>query len=163
LFPVNPFLSTNDITAQDVLNWVLPALGIAAAAVVIYFSWRYLRKSDSVGRVSEFNEKTFKKLIKNEDQEYLPNCLQCKMPMRVEIRYRDFMKDTGDFLIVKETAEQTVASLVGVGRISEEDKIKILKFFEEHPELDQQLFRRYKCPNCSEVKVVPYLVSSTKE
>jgi hypothetical protein len=163
LFPIDPILTTNDITARDVLNWVLPAIGVLAAVVVIYFVWRYLRQSDRVGRVSEFNEKTFKRIIKDKETEHLPNCSKCKMPMRVEIRYRDFMKDTGDFLISKDALEQTTKTLLESGRISEDDRVNIVTFFVENPETKQQLFRRYKCPNCSDVHVIPYLVQTPTE
>lgn len=151
-----PTLAANDITVKDVLNWLLPALGVVAAALVILFVWRYIRQSDQTGRISEFNEKTFKKLIGTDEQEKLLICQKCKMPMRVEIRYRDFMKDTGDFLVSKETVEQTTDSLVKTGRISEKDKARILTFFESHPEIEQQMFKRYKCPNCSKTSVLPY-------
>lgn len=161
LYKIIPILTINDITVKEILNWLLPALGIIAAALVILFVWRYVRQSDQAGRISEFNEKTFKKLIESDEQEKLPTCHKCKITMRVEIKYRDFMKDTGDFLISKDTAEQTTDSLVKTDRINEEDKTRILTFFEKHPDVKQQMFRRYKCPNCSETKVLSYQ-SATK-
>jgi cytochrome c-type biogenesis protein CcmH/NrfF len=156
LYQIIPILAANDVTAKDILNWLLPALGVVAAGLVILFVWRYVRKSDHAGRISEFNEKTFKKLIETDEQELLPICQKCKITMRVEIKYRDFMKDTGDFLISKETAEHTTDSLVKTGRINEEDVTRIITFFESHPEIEQQMFKRYKCPNCSDTSVLPY-------
>ncbi|NHK30298.1 MAG: hypothetical protein FK730_03030 [Asgard group archaeon] len=156
MYQIIPILAANDITAKDILNWLLPALGVVAAALVILFVWRYVRKSDHAGRISEFNEKTFKKLIETDEQELLPICQKCKITMRVEIKYRDFMKDTGDFLISKEMEEHTIDSLVKTGRINEEDVTRIRTFFEANPEIEQQMFKRYKCPNCSDTCVLPY-------
>ena len=80
--------------------------------------------------------------------------------MRTEIRYKDFMKDQGEFLINRDTAEPTLLSLVKGERISQEDKENILQFFDENPNVHEQLFRRYKCPNCSKVVVLPYLAAT---
>ncbi len=157
MIPKTSVVLLNAITVQDVLNWLLPALGVVVAGLLIWFVWRYIRSSNQAGRSSEFNERTFKKLIEDRgSQEQLPFCKDCKMPMRMEIKYKDFMKDQGDFLISRETAEPTLLSLVKGKRISEEDKENIFLFFEQNPEVKEQLFRRYKCPNCSKVVVLPY-------
>lgn len=151
----------NEITAQTVLNWLLPALGVIAGIFIIWFVWRYLRHSNEVGRSSEFNERTFKKLIGDEvEQEHHPVCEKCKMLMRIEIRYKDFMKDQGDFLIHRDTAEQTLESLVNSGRISKIDMANMLQFFDDNPEINEQIFKRYRCTNCNKVEVLPYLIQS---
>lgn len=161
--PNQPFM-LNDFTAQTVLNWVLPAVGSVIAIALIIYLWRYLRKSNEVGRISEFDEKTFKKLIVDkEESEQLPVCNECKMPMRVEIRYKDFMKDQGDFLIDRKTAKNSLQSLVDTERISQEDMDSILEFFDENPEINQQLFKRYKCPSCKKVEVLPYRQQTKKD
>lgn len=151
-------LLAQEITAQNVLNWLLPAIGTVAAIALLIYLWRYTRKQNQAGRISDFNERTFKKLIKEGEQ--LGFCEDCKIPMRVEIHYKDFMKDTGDFLIHRETAVHTLKSLVECERISQEDVDSILLFFESHPEIQQQLFKRYKCSNCKKLKVLPYLQPS---
>lgn len=147
-------LLTQDISAQNIFNILLPIIGAVAAIALLIYLWRYIRKGNQVGRISEFDEKTFKKLIKNGEQSGY--CEECKIPMRVEIRYKDFMKDSGDFLINRETAIHTLKSLVEGERISQEDMDFILIFFDSHPEIQQQLFKRYKCSNCNKVKVFPY-------
>ncbi|MFW9923032.1 MAG: hypothetical protein ACFFDW_07055 [Candidatus Thorarchaeota archaeon] len=153
----NENLMLKDFSAQTILNWVLPAVGTLIAIALIIYLWRYLRKSNEVGRITEFDEKGFKKLIEEHgSEEYAPFCQNCKLPMRFEIRYKDFMKDQGDFLINKETAEQTLKTLVECERISQEHMDFIMAYFEANPELEQQLFKRYKCPNCSRIKVIPY-------
>jgi len=151
-------LLTQAITAQSVLNWLLPTIGSVAAIALLIYLWRYMRKQNHVGRISEFSEKTFKKLIKEGEQPGF--CEDCKIPMRVEIHYKDFMKDTGDFLIHRETAVHTLKSFVECERISQKDVDSILLFFESHPEVNQQLFKRYKCSNCKKLKVLPYLQPS---
>ncbi|MBK5114945.1 MAG: hypothetical protein KGD59_15305 [Candidatus Heimdallarchaeota archaeon] len=155
---ITPDLSINATIAEEILNWGLPILGVIFAGLIIWFIWRYVRKSNSAGRISEFDEKALKKLIEDKgSQKHIPFCEDCKMPMRIEIRYKDFMKDQGDFLISRETAEHTMASLVGSGRISQDDMDLMDEYFTSHPELEQQLFKRYKCPNCSKTHVLPYL------
>jgi len=161
LFTKTPDLSINQTLTEEILNWVLPILGVIFAGLIIWYIWRYTRRSDHAGRISEFDEKALKKLIEDKGtQKHLPYCEDCKMPMRTEIRYKDFMKDQGEFLISSETAEHTLTSLVGSSRISQEDMDLIKEFFTSHPELDQQLFKRYKCPNCSNIQVLPYLKTS---
>ncbi|NPE07939.1 MAG: hypothetical protein GNW80_06640 [Asgard group archaeon] len=158
---ITPNLSVNATLAEEILNWGLPILGVIFTGLIIWFIWRYVRKSNPAGRISEFDEKSLKKLIEDKGtQKHLPYCGDCKMPMRTEIRYKDFMKDQGEFLISSETAENTLTSLAGSGRISQEDMDLIKEFFASHPELEQQLFRRYKCPNCSKTQVLPYLKTS---
>jgi len=147
-------LLTQDISAQNIFNILLPIIGAIAAIALLIYLWRYIRKGNQAGRISEFDEKTFKKLIKNGEQSGF--CEDCKIPMRVEIRYKDFMKDSGDFLINRDTAIHTLKSLVEGERISQEDMDFILVFFDSHPEIQQQLFKRYKCSNCNKVKVLPY-------
>ncbi len=160
MFTKTSDLSINQTLAEEILNWALPILGVIFTGLIIWFIWRYVRKSDHTGRISEFDEKSLKKLIEEKGtQKHLPYCEDCKMPMRKEIRYKDFMKDQGEFLISSETAEHTLNSLVGSSRISQDDMDLITEFFASHPELDQQLFRRYKCPNCSKTLVLPYLKS----
>ena len=150
-------LSINATLAEEILNWALPILGVIFAGLIIWFIWRYVRRSDHVGRISEFDEKALKKIIKEKgDKEHIPFCEDCKMPMRMEIRYKDFMKDQGEFLVSRETAEHTLTSLLGNERITQDDMDLIVQFFEKNPELDQHLFRRYKCPNCSKTQVLPY-------
>lgn len=151
-------LLTQEITAQSVLNWLLPAIGTVAAIALLIYLWRYMRKENHAGRISEFNEKVFKKLIKEGEQPGY--CEDCKIPMRVEIHYKDFMKDTGDFLVHRETAAHTLKSFVDCARMSQKDMDLILLFFDSHPEIKQQLFKRYKCPNCNKLKVLPYLQST---
>ena len=161
MFTKTPDLSINQTLTEEILNWVLPILGVIIAGLIIWYIWRYTRRSDHAGRISEFDEKALKKLIEDKGtQKHLPYCEDCKMPMRTEIRYKDFMKDQGEFLISSETAEHTLTSLVGSSRISQEDMDLIKEFFTSHPELDQQLFKRYKCPNCSNIQVLPYLKAS---
>lgn len=161
MFTKTPDLSINQTLTEEILNWVLPILGVIFAGLIIWYIWRYTRKSDHAGRISEFDEKALKKLIEDKGtQKHLPYCEDCKMPMRTEIRYKDFMKDQGEFLISSETAEHTLTSLVGSSRISQEDMDLIKEFFTSHPELDQQLFKRYKCSNCSNIQVFPYLKTS---
>jgi hypothetical protein len=161
LFTKTPDLSINQTLTEEILNWALPILGVIFTGLIIWFIWRYVRRSDHVGRISEFDEKALKKLIEDKGtQKHLPYCEDCKMPMRTEIRYKDFMKDQGEFLINSETAEHTLKSLVGSSRISQEDMDLIKEFFTSHPELDQQLFKRYKCSNCSNIQVLPYLKAS---
>jgi cytochrome c-type biogenesis protein CcmH/NrfF len=158
LINITPDLSINATLTEEILNWGLPILGVIFAGLIIWFIWRYVRKSNPAGRISEFDEKALKKLIEDKgSQKHLPFCADCKMPMRVEIRYKDFMKDQGDFLISRETAELTMASLVGSSRISQADMDLMDEYFTSHPELEQQLFKRYKCPNCSKIHVLPYL------
>ncbi|MBN1330575.1 MAG: hypothetical protein JXA54_13960 [Candidatus Heimdallarchaeota archaeon] len=161
---IQPKLFTiNEITTQTVLNWLLPALGIIAGIFVIWFVWRYLRHSNEAGRISEFNERTFKKLISDEvEQEHHPVCEKCKMLMRVEIRYKDFMKDQGDFLIHRDTAEHTLESLVNSGRITKNDMKTILQFFIDNPKINEQTFKRYRCVNCNKIEVLPYILNSSK-
>jgi len=151
-------LLTQEITAQNVLNWLLPAIGIVAAIALLIYLWRYMRKANHVGRISEFNEREFKKLIKEGKKPGF--CEDCKIPMRVEIHYRDFLKDTGDFLIHRETAAHTLKSFVDCERMSQEDADLILLFFDSQPKIQQQLFKRYKCPNCNKMKILPYLQQS---
>ena len=154
-------LALNEISAENILNWVLPAVGTVLAIALIIYLWRYLRKSNEVGRISEFDERTFKKLVVEKSaNEFIPICEKCKMPMRVEIHYKDFMKDQGEFLISRETAKKELQSLVDGDRILEEDMNNILEFFTNNPEVNQQLFKRYKCSNCSAVKVLPYHIQS---
>lgn len=158
---ITPDFSVNATLTEEILNWVLPILGVIFTGLIIWFIWRYVRKSDHAGRISEFDEKSLKKLIEEKGtQQHLPYCVECKMPMRTEIHYKDFMKDQGEFLINSETAENTLTSLVGSSRISQEDMDLITEFFISHPELEQQLFKRYKCPNCSKTQVLPYLKTS---
>ncbi len=157
MFNITPDLSINATLAEEILNWGLPILGVIFAGLIILFIWRYVKRSDRVGRISEFDEKALKKIIEEKGtQEHIPHCSVCKMPMRMEIRYKDFMKDQGEFLINRETAEYTLNSLVGSERITQEDMDLIVQYFEDHPNLEQYLFRRYKCTNCSKTKVLPY-------
>jgi len=151
-----PLLSINAITAQEVLNWVLPAVGIVITLIVLWYVWRYLRNANRAGRSSDFDERTFKKLVEVESSEDSQVCSECKIPMRVEIHYKDFMKDTGDFLLNRETAIHSVKSLLEGNRISQGDYDSILTFFNEHPDIKEQLFKRYKCPNCEKTIVLPY-------
>ena len=117
-----PVISINDVTAEQVLNWVLPILGALIIAVVIWYIWRYIKQSNQAGRISEFNEKTFKKLVGDEGAvDLLPFCQECKMAMRVEIKYKDFMKDTGDFLVSRDSAEPALRTFVDMERITQED------------------------------------------
>ena len=152
-------LIVQDIDATNVFNILLPILGTIFAIALLIYLWRYVRKGNQAGRISEFDEKTFKKLIKDGEQSSF--CEDCKIPMRVEIHYKDFLKDSGDFLINRETAVHTLKTLVECERISQEDSDLILVFFDSHPEIQQQLFKRYKCPNCGKVKVLPYTTSTT--
>ncbi|NHJ04587.1 MAG: hypothetical protein EAX90_07175 [Candidatus Heimdallarchaeota archaeon] len=157
-------LTVNDISAESILNWVLPAVGTVLAVALIIYLWRYLKKSNEVGRISEFDERTFKKLIVEKGaDEFIPICEKCKMPMRVEIHYKDFMKDQGEFLISRETAKKELQSLVDGDRILEEDMSNILEFFNDNPKIKQQLFKRYKCSNCSAMKVFPYQIQSQEK
>jgi hypothetical protein len=157
LINITPDLSINATLAEEILNWALPILGVIFAGLIIWFIWRYVKKSDQAGRISEFDEKALKKIIEEKGtQEHIPFCDDCKMPMRMEIRYKDFMKDQGEFLINRESAEHTLTSLVGSGRITQEDMDSVNQFFADNPELEQHLFRRYKCPNCSKTLVLPY-------
>ena len=150
-------LTLNEISAESILNWVLPTVGTVLAIALIIYLWRYIKKSNEAGRISEFDERTFKKLVEEKGtEETHPFCNECKMPMRVEIHYKDFMKDQGEFLISRETAEKELQSLLDGKRISQEDKEAIINFFEENPEINQQLFKRYKCTNCSKMVVLPY-------
>jgi hypothetical protein len=152
-------IASNAIDTQTILNWVLIGLGIAVFLFLLLYLWRYIRQSNQAGRISDFDERTFKKLVGEErSKEQIPVCKKCKTPMRVEIRYKDFLKDTGDFLFHQESVEQTTTSLVACDRISKKDKEAILLFFKEHPEIEQQLFKRYKCPNCHSVQILPYIV-----
>lgn len=151
-----PLLSINAVTAQEVLNWVLPAVGIVITLLVLWYVWRYLRNSNRAGRVSDFDERTFKKLVEVESSEDSQVCSDCKIPMRLEIRYKDYMKDTGDFLINRDSAIHTLKSLLEGERISQDDYDAILVFFSDHPEVKEQLFKRYKCPNCEKTVVLPY-------
>ena len=156
-----PVLSINAVTAQEVLNWVLPAVGILITLVVIWYVWRYLRNSNRAGRISDFDERTFKKLVEVDDSvtDHHAICSDCKIPMRVEIKYKDFMKDTGDFLINRDTAIHSLKSLLEGERISQEDYDSVLVFFNKHPKIQEQLFKRYKCPNCEKTVVLPYTSS----
>jgi len=157
LITIKPNLSINATITEEILNWALPILGVVFAGLIILFIWRYVRRSDQAGRISEFDEKALKKIIEEKvTKEHKPFCDDCKMPMRMEIRYKDFMKDQGEFLINRETADHTLNSLVGNERISQEDRDLIIEFFEAHPNLEQHLFRRYKCPNCTKTSVLPY-------
>ncbi|HUT80997.1 MAG TPA: hypothetical protein VMZ29_07325 [Candidatus Bathyarchaeia archaeon] len=157
MFIKSTLLTINEITAQIVLNWLLPALGVLAGIFIIWFVWRYLKHSNEAGRVSEFNERTFKKLISDEvEQEHHPVCEKCKMLMRVEIRFKDFMKDQGDFLVHRDVAEQTLESLVNSGRITKNDMKAMLQFFTDNPKINEQLFKRYRCMNCNKIEVLPY-------
>ena len=155
MYKTIPKLTLNVITVQDVLNWLLPALGILASFILIWYLWRYIRNSNRAGRMSEFNEKTFQKLVEKGDHEH-PICADCKISMRVEIRYKGFMKDSGDFLISRETADSILQSLVDGKRISEQDRENILRYFNDHDDITEKLFKRYKCPNCSRIIVLPY-------
>ncbi|NHJ84851.1 MAG: hypothetical protein FK734_05280 [Asgard group archaeon] len=155
-----PDLMTKAVTAEQVFNWLLPAFGVVVLLFLFWYIWRYVRASNKAGRVSEFSERTLKRLIDEKyEDETIPFCNKCKMPMRVEIRYKDFLKDSGDFLITRETVEPTLQSLVECDRISKTDKEEVLSFFAKHPNIDQQLFKRYKCPNCSKVQILPYNIS----
>ena len=155
-----PVLSVNAATAQDVLNWVLPAVGIVITLVVIWYVWRYLRNANRAGRISEFDERTFKKLVEVDESSIdgHPICAECKIPMRVEIKYKDFMKDTGDFLLNRDTVIHSLKTLCEGERITQEDYDSILLFFNEHPDVQEQLFKRYKCPNCDKTVVLPYSI-----
>jgi len=152
-----PLLSTNAVTAQEVLNWVLPAVGIVITLIVLWYVWRYLRNSNRAGRISDFDERAFKKLVEvdsSDDSHQV--CSECKIPMRFEIRYKDYMKDTGDFLLNRDTAIHSLKSLVDGERISQEDYDAILVFFNDHPDVQEQLFKRFKCPNCDKIVVLSY-------
>jgi len=152
-----PLLSVNAATTQDVLDWVLPAVGILITLIVLWYVWRYLKNSNRAGRVSDFDERTFKKLVEvdlSEDSQQI--CSECKIPMRLEIRYKDYMKDTGDFLLNRDTAIHSLKSLVEGERISQVDYDAILVFFNDHPDVQEQLFKRFKCPNCDKTVVLPY-------
>jgi hypothetical protein len=149
-------LSINAVTAQEVLNWVLPAVGIVITLFVLWYVWRYLRNSNRAGRISDFDERIFKKLVEVESAEDSQVCSECKIPMRLEIRYKDFMKDTGDFLLNRDTAVHSLKSLVEGERISQDDYDSVLVFFNDHPDVKEQLFKRYKCPNCEKTVVLPY-------
>ena len=151
-----PLLSINAVTAQEVLNWVLPAVGILITLLVLWYVWRYLRNSNRAGRISDFDERTFKKLVKVESAEDSQVCSECKIPMRLEIRYKDFMKDTGDFLLNRDTVVHSLKSLLEGERISQDDYDSVLVFFNDHPDVKEQLFKRYKCPNCEKTVVLPY-------
>jgi hypothetical protein len=152
-----PRLSINAVTAQVVLDWVLPAVGIIITLIVIWYVWRYLRNSNRAGRISEFDERTFKKLVEVESSAEMQNvCPECKIPMRLEIRYKDYMKDTGDFLINRDTAIHSLKSLLEGERISQDDYDAILVYFNDHPEVKEQLFKRFKCPNCEKTIILPY-------
>ena len=151
-----PLLSTNAVTAQEVLNWVLPAVGIIITLIVLWYVWRYLRNSNRAGRSSDFDERAFKKLVEVESAEDSQICTECKIPMRLEIRYKDYMKDTGDFLLNRETVSYSLKSLLKGERISQDDHDAILVFFNDHPDVKEQLFKRYKCPNCDKTVVLPY-------
>lgn len=158
----NPFLTINEITAQSVLNWLLPSLGGIAAFLVILFVWRYLRHSNEAGRVSEFNERTFKKIVETEGSaEDLPFCEKCKLPMRVEIKYKDFLQDSGEFTIDRDSIEEMLVPMVKSGRITEENREMINDFFKKNSSITQQTFRRYKCPHCSKVIIKPYTAEKT--
>ncbi|MHA1213058.1 MAG: hypothetical protein ACTSSH_11410 [Candidatus Heimdallarchaeota archaeon] len=150
-------LSTNEVTGQTVLNWLLPALGVLAAIFIIWFAWRYLREGNPAGRLSEFNERTFKKLIEHEgDQVQKPLCSKCKLPMRYETKYEDFRQDQGEFNIQRKAAKETLVILAKSKRITKRDKTRILEFFDDHPEISEQLFKRYKCTNCEKVEILPF-------
>ena len=153
-----PEMSQKAWEGSKYLNWILPGIGLLISLILLWYLWRYLRKSNKAGRMSEFDERTFKKLLEEEgvDDQQLPFCSDCKLPMRVEIHYKGFMKDQGEFLIQKKTAKQTLKTLVECERISKEDEKNILAFFAKSHTVDQQQFKRYKCPNCSKVQVLPY-------
>jgi len=159
-----PSLILQKITSSTFLNWFLPALGVIATLFVIIFVWRYLRHSNQAGRISEFNERTFKKLIVEEGiQEQIPFCNECHLPMRLETTYKDFLHDQGEFLIYRETLEESLSNLQKSGRIAEPDEERIRLYFKHHPSTQEHLFRRYKCPNCSKVQVLPYALGKESQ
>ncbi|MCF2144645.1 MAG: hypothetical protein K9W42_13185 [Candidatus Heimdallarchaeota archaeon] len=159
----SPVLTLQKITSTTFLNWFLPALGIIAAVLVVIFIWRYLKHSNQAGRISEFDERAFKKIIKEESSHQLPFCSDCNLPMRLETTYKDFLHDQGEFLIYRLTLEETLTNLVKSERITTDDESKIHQFFDEHPNSTEHLFRRYKCPNCSKVVVLPYSVAKEQK
>jgi hypothetical protein len=156
---ISPELTSQVWDAPAYVDWLLPVLGSIGIIILLFYLWNIFRKSNQAGRISEFDEKGFRKIVKDEEESEkhsAPLCPECKLPMRKEIRYKDFLKDTGEFLITRESLQEITQSLVDCQRISKEDKKRILEFFESNPSSNQQTFRRYKCPNCSKVLVLPY-------
>ncbi|MEA2071585.1 MAG: hypothetical protein U9O98_09890 [Asgard group archaeon] len=150
-------MTTNAWEAPTIINWILPAIGIVVSLILLFYLWRYIRYSNEAGRLSEFDERTFKQLVKKgSEKEIQAVCPECHIPMRVEIRYKDHLKDSGDFLITTKSLEETLHSLVECYRITEIDARRIKQFFKDHPGKEQQLFKRYRCPNCEKTVVLPY-------
>ena len=78
-------------SAQNFFNWLLIGIGVFATLFLVFYIWRYVRLSNRAGRMSEFDERTFKKIIEKELQEdsTQPFCQNCKIPMTKEVHYKE--------------------------------------------------------------------------
>lgn len=153
-----PFkLVQNAWKAQDYINWILPGIGIIISFILVWYLWRYIRHSNQAGRISEFDERTFQRIIKEGPEgQHTPLCPDCELPMRVETHYKDYLQDSGEFVFQRETLKPSLNQFLENGQITQKDKNRILGYFDKHSTLKEQRFRRYKCPDCGRVEVLPY-------